>query len=217
MYDYINNYYNDRNSSINSSSSDDETSIIIVDSDDSVNESSVDNGYNTDTDDSINESGVDNGYNTDDGSEYDSIINEDYQHFHSEKEDRKYYLGLYHVYSNPNNMDTQLLLSTSVSAQTFFNHLYDNINNYLYYYGLVRIPNHEVQIMQVHMLNDDTCTVIIKTFWLRIIQRRWKQIYKLRTQMIRQRATPQNQMYSQIHGYYPNHIRIMPTLRDMMI
>jgi hypothetical protein len=199
-------YYNSTDTS-----SDDETSIIMVDQDDDgtvetdIDDDIVDNGYNTD-----------DSYNTDEGIEYDSIHNEDSQHFYSEKENGKYYLGLCHVYSQPNR-DMQLLLSTSVSARTFFNHSYENINNYLYSYGLVRIPNHEVQLMQVHMLDDDTCMVVNKTYWLRIIQRRWKKTYAMRIQMARLRAMPENQIYNQIHGYYPNHIRIMPSFRDMAI
>jgi len=189
------------------SSSADETSIIIVDSDDTRTD--------TESIDSDDDSLEDNDYDTDDGIEYDSIHNDDSQHFYSEKTDGKHYLGLCHVYSTP-NMGTQLLLSSSVSAPTFFNHSYDNINNYLYYYGLVRIPNHEVQIMQVQLLEDDTCTVIIKSFWLRIIQRCWKKTYALKIQMARRRAMPQNQAYKQIHGHYPAPLTHLPSIRGMM-
>jgi hypothetical protein len=203
------------NSSTDDSSTDD-TSIIIVDSGDGTTDTESILSYGNEDDYNTDDS-IEDDYNTDDGIEYDSIHNNDSQHFYSDKEDGKYYLGIYNVYSTQNN-DPQLLLSSSVSAQTFFNYSYDNINNYLYYYGLVRrIPNHQVQIMQVNILNDDTCTVIIKTYWLRIIQRRWKKIYTLRIKIARCRAMPQNQQYIQIHGCYPRHLIHMPSIQGMMI
>jgi hypothetical protein len=180
----------------------------------------LDSGDNTDTesietdDDSYDASG------SDDGIEYDSIHNEDSFHFYSEKENGKYYIGLCHLYSNRHtHSPTQYrrwLLSTSVSAKSFFRHSYDNINDYLYYYGLVRIPQHEVQIMQVDILPDETCTVIIKTHWLRLVQRHWKKTYCKRRNMVRRRMTPQMQKYSQIHGKYPDCISRLPSLRGML-
>jgi hypothetical protein len=163
-------------------------------------------------------------YDSDVGIEYDSIHNEDAFHFYSEKENGKYYIGLCHLYTSMySNLSTHSyvqvkhwLLSTSVSANSFFRHSYDNINNYLYYYGLVRIPQHEVQIMQVDRLADETCTVIIKTHWIRLVQRHWKKTYCKRRNMIRLRMTPQMQRYSQIHGKYPYCISRLPALRGML-
>jgi hypothetical protein len=163
-------------------------------------------------------------YNSDDGIEYDSIHNEDAFHFYSEKENGKYYIGLCHLYSsmysNPYTHSyapvKHWLLSTSVSANSFFRHSYDNINNYLYYYGLVRIPQHEVQIMQVDRLADETCTVTIKTHWLRLVQRHWKKTYCKRRNMLRHRMSPQMQKYTQIHGKYPDCISRLPSLRGML-
>jgi len=155
-------------------------------------------------------------YDSDVGIEYDSIHNEDAFHFYSEKENGKYYIGLCHLYSNRHTQFTQWLLSTSVSANSFFRHSYDNINNYLYYYGLLRIPQHEVQIMQVHRLADEMCTVSIKTHWLRLVQRHWKKTYCKRRNMVRHRRSPQMQKYSQIHGKYPDCISRLPSLRGML-
>jgi hypothetical protein len=185
----------------------------------------LDSDYNTDTE--TIDSNDDHSYDdsgSDGGIEYDSIHNEDAFHFYSEKENGKYYIGLCHLYSsmhsNPSTHSyvqvTQWLLSTSVSANSFFRHSYDNINNYLYYYGLVRIPQHEVQIMQVDRLADETCAITIKTHWLRLVQRHWKKTYCKRRNMIRRRKSPQMQQYSQIHGKYPDCISRLPSLRGML-
>ncbi len=189
-----------------SDSEDNSTVVIELDSADNTDTESIDSD---DYDDM-----------SDDGIEYDSIHNEDAFHFYSEKENGKYYIGLCHLYTNLHAHSyapfTHWLLSTSVSANSFFRHSYDNINNYLYYYGLVRIPQHEVQIMQVDRLADETCAVTIKTHWLRLVQRHWKKTYCKRRNMVRHRMSPQMQHYSQIHGKYPDCISRLPSLKGML-
>jgi hypothetical protein len=187
--------------------------------------SGTDSNSSSEDDDSIIITNTDDGYDDADSDEhdelpgdnenvYDSIYNEDSLHFYSEKEHGKYYIGLCHTYSVSGIL--HWLLSTSVSSRTFLQHTYNNINNYLYCFGLVRIPQHEVQIMQVHRLTDETCTVVIKTHWLRIVQRHWKRTYAMRMNIIRMQMSAQIQYYRQIHGGYPPSIAYMPTLRGML-
>lgn len=188
-----------------SNSESNSTVVIELDSADNTDTETID------TDDhSYDDSGSDGGI------EYDSIHNEDAFHFYSEKENGKYYIGLCHLYTHSTSQYRRWLLSTSISANSFFRHSYDNINNYLYYYGLVRIPQHELQIMQVDRLADETCAVTIKTHWLRLVQRHWKKTYCKRRNMVRHRRTPQMQCYSQIHGKYPDCISRLPSLRGML-
>lgn len=182
------------------------TVVIEIDSADNTDTETLD----TDDYDDMSD------YDSDVGIEYDSIHNEDAFHFYSEKENGKYYIGLCHLYTHSMPQYRRWLLSTSVSANSFFRHSYDNINNYLYYYGLVRIPQHEVQIMQVDRLADETCTVTIKTHWLRLVQRHWKKTYCKRRNMVRNRMSPQMQRYSQIHGKYPDCISRLPSMRGML-
>ena len=189
---------------VSPSSSEDNNSVII--DDDLID--------NTDTESIGSDDESESDDESDDGIEYDSIHNEDSLHFYSEKEHGKYYIGLYHLYLRQNTI--QLLMSTSVSARSFFRHSYDNINNYLYYYGLIRIPRHHLQIMQVDRLPDETCTVIIKTYWLRLIQRHWRQTYIKRMTMIRNRISPNVQYYKQTHGCYPLHMSRLPGLMGML-
>lgn len=186
----------------------DESSRSDSESDDSII-IDLDDNSSANTDNETDDSDDD-----DEGIEYDSIHNEDSSHFYSEKEHGKYYIGLCHLQNTPNS--NLWLLSTSVSARSFLRHSYDNINNYLYYYGLVRIPRCKVQIMQVQRLPDETCAVIIKTYWLRLVQRQWKKTYRKRKMMVRNRMHPTAQQYKQIHGYYPPHISRMPSIRGML-
>ena len=146
------------------------------------------------------------------------IINvEDSFHFYSEKVHNRYYIGLSHNYIN--NDTQQLLLSSSVSAPIFFKYSYDNINDYLYYYGLTRIMNHQVQILKVNIIQEngfDIVSVLNKTYWLRLVQRHWKKTYKQRKETIQQRILPENIFYNEVHGNYPINISYIPTLHGML-
>jgi hypothetical protein len=208
MYFYTDNYHNDiddsgstdtTNSNI-SQESYDNTSIII----DLYGEGHFDSDGDGDSD-------------SDSDIDYDGINVEDSFHFYSEKIHNKYYIGLSHIYNSNNSQ--QLLLSTSVSAHVFFKHSYDNINNYLYYYGLTRIPNHQVQILQADIIQEggfEIVSVVNKTYWVRLVQRHWKKIYKQRNEIIQQRILPENLFYNEVHGNYPISISYLPSLHGML-
>ena len=212
MYIYNGNYNNDNDDSGTDSSisqeSHDNTSIII----NLYGEGHFDSDSDSDSD-SYSDSYSDN----DNDSIYYCINVEDSRHFYSEKIHNKYYIGLSHVYTYNNTQ--QLLLSASVSAPIFFKYSYDNINDYLYYYGLTRITNHQVQILQVDIIQEDgfeIVTVVDKTHWLRLVQRHWKKIYKQRKKIVQQRILPENLFYNEVHGNYPISISYLPSLYGML-
>lgn len=212
MYYYTNNdndYFDDSGvtSSTDSQEPEDNTSLII----DLYGEGQFDSDNNYSDYDS------DSDMDSNDGIIYDIINVEDAQHFYSEKIHNKYYIGLSHIYTNNNCQ--QLLLSASVSAPIFFKHSYDNINDYLYYYGLTRITNHQVQILQVDVIQEgylEIVTVLNKTHWLRLVQRHWKKIYKQRKETIQQRILPENLFYNEVHGNYPISVSYLPSLYGML-
>tara|TARA_E500000331_G_scaffold53738_1_gene47202 strand:- start:4607 stop:5269 length:663 start_codon:yes stop_codon:yes gene_type:complete len=209
MYYYPNtnnDYFDDSGltNSTDSQETDDNTSLII----DLYGEGHFDSD-NSDNDNSD----MDSNY----GIIYDIINVEDAQHFYSEKIHNKYYIGLSHIYTHNNTQ--QLLLSASVSAPIFFKHSYDNINDYLYYYGLTRITNHQVQILQVDIIQEgylEIVTVLNKTYWLRLVQRHWKNIYRQRKTVIQQRILPENLFYNEVNGNYPISISYLPSLYGML-
>ena len=206
-FDYFDD--SDLTSSTDSQESEDSTSLVI----DLYGEGHFDSDSDSDI------------FSTD-GVEYDRIHIEDSLHFYSDKVHNKYYIGLSHNYINIglshnyiNNYTQQLLLSSSVSAQVFFKYSYNDINNYLYYYSLVHIPNHQVQILQVNIIQADgfeMVTVVNKTHWLRLVQRHWKKIYKQRKTIIQQRILTENLFYNEIHGNYPISVSYLPTIHGML-
>lgn len=55
-----------------------------------------------------------------------------------------------------------------------------------------------------------------KTFWLKLVQRRWKRIVAEKKKIIEARKTPKSLIYREKHGKWPEHLITMPTLRGMM-
>lgn len=130
----------------------------------------------------------------------------------SEKENKHYYIG-----NNKTSTDKQYILyANSVTPNTFFRFNINHIQSYLLEYSIfVTSPN--IDIMQLFILDDYTYTVVIKTYWLRIIQRHWKKIYSQRKYCINRRKQIKTMMYVERNGRYPYDCDIMPGLHGMLM
>lgn len=93
-----------------------------------------------------------------------------------------YYVGL-SFYDNSFN---SMLLASTVQNKTFFQYRFTDITDYLNNYSIL-YQNHIVQpeIMQLKIDDNMIYNVVIKTFWLKIIQRNWKRVYKERKDIIK--------------------------------
>jgi hypothetical protein len=86
-----------------------------------------------------------------------------------------YYIGLSYYDKQYDN----LLLSSSVTNKTLFKHNFNDVVDYLNNYTIL-FSNRILQpeIMLLYISDDMIYNVVIKTFWLRIIQRHWKRVYQ---------------------------------------
>jgi hypothetical protein len=90
-------------------------------------------------------------------------------------EDGRYYLGSYkHITAYQ-----QLLMMTRISLRTFHAGNYNSLQNYIFWFSGSFIPDPRLHIIQVH-LQDGCTTAVLKTFWIRLIQRTWRRIMKER-------------------------------------
>ena len=71
-------------------------------------------------------------------------------------------------------------------------------------------------IMQLNISSDGVYKVVIKTFWLRIVQRTWKRIFRERQEMWRKRMSLAALRSREISGKYPLGIRVLPTIHGMV-
>jgi hypothetical protein len=86
------------------------------------------------------------------------------------------------------------------------------------YNNIIKNPNYlNLQIGKIHYLKGDECVCVIKTFWLKLVQRAWKRVYKMRKRIIQLRHRPDSIMYRQITCKWPNNCNFMPSIRGMLM
>jgi hypothetical protein len=178
--------------------------IIIIDSDNETN-SETDTESRHDTDD---ESDIE--------SDYGDIFHEEQYHLDMDKHDNKYYIGI----ANYNHYRNIYLMSNSVSVGSFLKFPFYRILDYLYVYSIIKpiFFKYEtgIEIMKTHYLEDSSLSVILKTHWLRIVQRNWKRIYKQRKEIFKKRCSISSLYQWQITRRYPEGLNSLPSIIGML-
>lgn len=131
---------------------------------------------------------------------FDIIYYDDVEFLDTEKENGHYYIGLYeYIHSR-----SELLLGATVSPKIFYKYPYNNVSRYLRAYSIIRnkYSTQNIQVFQLKIDTHNTYTIIIKTYWVRLIQRHWKKTYKMRMSYIQMRKRLQNQKYFELNGRY---------------
>ena len=72
------------------------------------------------------------------------------------------------------------------------------------------------EITECIYLNTGHCVAILKTFWLRLIQRKWKNIIKERKHIINKRCNPNSLTHREVTGKWPKDCLRFPQLRGML-
>lgn len=132
----------------------------------------------------------------------------------TEKTHGNYYIG---GVQYDKHTDKQLLLMSAISPHAFFHYDYHMISIYLHEMCISDIhyyPN--IHILQLDIADDGCYRVIVKTFWLRLIQRTWKRVYAEKMVTIRRRGSISALRYSEIHGRYPDGLRCLSELHGML-
>jgi hypothetical protein len=187
----------------------DESSVIMNNFDLSDSENENNSEFDSDTD---SEFDIDS---DDEDGEFDGRFADIYQadsyHVYSEKIDGHYYIG-----TAKRIVPGVIIMVNSVSVQTFYWFSFDRIREYLSKYSVINMPNAKVHIMKLCVLEDETYSVILKTHWLRLVQRHWKKVFKERKQKILSKCSVKNQIYRQLNGRYPPGLNVMPSIYGMM-
>ena len=85
------------------------------------------------------------------------------------------------------------------------------------YYKIVSNPNYiQPEIGEYIILPTLEAVAVLKTFWIRIIQRKWKKIFKQQQQIIGERCKLHSLRFRQITGHWPTHCKTFPTLKGML-
>ena len=118
------------------------------------------------------------------------------------------------------NKKIELVLSNRTTARIFYKYDFFMIHRYLINWAIVpplyNEPNrNNVEILKI-ILIDDCSTVIIKTFWLKIVQRTWRNLLKKRALIWKKRASMGSLRYREINGQWPTSLISLPCLRGCL-
>jgi hypothetical protein len=141
-----------------------------------------------------------------------NIMQEDLLHMDSEKIHGHYYIGICKYFPRRRN----ILYLDSVSSKTFFKFSYDIIIDYLKSYSIIYVENPKLHIMKLLIYDDGSYYVVLKTYWLRLIQRHWKRVFKERQEIIAKRRSFDSMRYFEYNGKYSFGQRKLPQLNGMM-
>lgn len=156
-----------------------------------------------DNDDSDNES---------EQSDIDDVFDEEEEEFiDAVKTNGKYFIGI----CKNIKPDNYLLLLSTISNRQFLRHSYETVKNYLQAYSIVYVHDPRVEILNLEISKNGTYTCIIKTFWLRLVQRRWRNILKMREKIWRKRCQFSSLRAFEMTGKFPAGLRVMPGLVGM--
>ena len=148
-------------------------------------------GISLDYLDNCEELDTDNEYDSDDDIENRELININNE-----------IMFLKEMYSNPINFNSQYFET------------HPKIRNY---HSIVLAPNYiKAEIGEYIILPTQEAIAILKTFWLRIIQRKWKKVFQERKNIVKQRCHLSNLLIREIHGIWPDSCLSLPSLRGML-
>ena len=85
------------------------------------------------------------------------------------------------------------------------------------YHNIIRCANYiKPEIAECINLPTGEHIAIIKTMWIKLIQRKWKNVYAIRKHIIKCRSCPSSLSTRELTGYWPRHCRQMPSLKSML-
>ena len=105
--------------------------------------------------------------------------------------DNQYYLGLSTQVKGDMSYENYWLFASTININTFYHFPFDDVQTYLNNYRVIGPQNNMLvpEIMQMKFVdseyNSPIYTIIKKTFWLKLIQRTWKKIYKKKMDIIK--------------------------------
>jgi len=149
--------------------------------------------------------------------EADNIYYDEQEYYDDVRNDKSYHLGLCKNYEY--SIKHPYVLLNVVNVKSFFKYHIDSILMFLAGYSLVYVSEPVIDIIQVHHYKSDNYQIvydcIIKTHYLRLIQRCWKRQLRIREQIKKQRMGINSLMYRELNGRWPNGLNAMPGLYGM--
>jgi hypothetical protein len=114
---------------------------------------------------------------------------------------------------NPHIYEMVQFYRTCYHVNPYVNH--DFIRNYK---NIISNINYiKPEIAQVVELSGGELVAILKTFWLKIIQRAWKKVFQKRMEILAVRKSLYAIRYKEVNGKYPSNCRDFPSLTGLLV
>lgn len=165
-----------------------------------------DDEYETSTDD---DSSLTDEY--EDENAVENIFDREERFLDEDKIDGVYYIGLPCLMKSPR----EWILQIAIQPRTMLSNKINNVMSYLIDYSVTRIRNPTIHIMKLDISNTGAYNVVLKTHWLRLVQRSWKRVLRERQLFINSCKTPRSILYRQTHGHWENN-KQYPTIKGMI-
>lgn len=113
-------------------------------------------------------------------------------------------------YYNPSHVRTMQFINNHDKM-----YMHPFIRNYSRIIGAVGFA--QPQIAECVYLPGGEYIAVLKTFYIRLIQRAWKKTFARRVQMQQQKKRPDNILYRLKHGRWPDNCINLPSLRGLLV
>lgn len=81
----------------------------------------------------------------------------------------------------------------------------------------ILLPRHRLEIAEcIYLPNSYYCVSILKTFWIKLIQRKWRKICSIRKSIMVIRSQLSSLKYKEVHGKWPPNCINYPCLKGML-
>jgi hypothetical protein len=154
--------------------------------------------YNSDDDFDLSDSELSNDFEID--TVLEDIFDTEEHYLDEEKIDGCYYIGLPCLMKSPR----EWILQISIQPKTMLSNRFSDVMRYLTDYSVTRIRNPRMHIMKLDVSNTGAYNVTLKTFWLKLVQRTWKRVFKERQDYINDCKKPHSLLYRGINGHWAN-------------
>jgi len=134
----------------------------------------------------------------------------------SEKESGKYYIGFCTKYRYRILMDIVISPKNFVFFKTEHVLQYLNMNRALAHCGYLSRTNNYIHIMKLCIDEKGFYTAVLKTHWLRLIQRTWKRIFRERQAILKKRMNIHNLRVRELTGKHKIGLNILPSIHGML-
>ena len=140
-----------------------------------------------------------------------NIFDREERFLDEDKIDGVYYIGLPCLMKSPR----EWILQIAIQPKTMLSNKMNDVMRYLIDYSVTRIRSPIMHIMKLDISNTGAYNVVLKTHWLRLVQRTWKR-FKEQQQFIDYCKNPRSILYRQTYGQWENS-RKFPTIQGMLI